>query len=194
MHPVGVPTRHMAQLGIDLSQMPEVDGMKFFIVAIDYFTKWVEAEAIPDKSMGTVARFLFKNVLCRHSCPETIITDQGREFCNSLNAELMKLCGGRHRVTSPYHPQANGLVERANRSIKNAMLKVLRSDVERWPSILPGVLFAQRTAIHASTKFSPFFLLYGRHPRMPGELRDMGDADSEASSDVDGDLQEGWTL
>ncbi len=72
----------------------------------------MEAEAIEDKAMGTVARFVDIKILCRHSCPQTIITDQGREFCNSLNEELMRLYGGRHRVTSPYHPQANGLVER----------------------------------------------------------------------------------
>jgi len=198
MHPVGVPTRHMAQLGIDISQMPEVDGMKYIIVAIDYFTKWIEAEAIKDKAMGTVARFLYTNILCRHSCPETIITDQGREFCNSLNEELMRLCGGRHRVTSPYHPQANGLVERANRSIKNAMLKVLKSRVDEWPHVLPGVLFAQRTSVHASTKFSPFYLLYGRHPKFPGELHDTGlqdsDANNDQNSDIDGDLKNEWSL
>jgi len=50
--------------------------------------------------------------------------DQGREFCNNLAKELFRLTGTQHRVTSPYHPQANGLVERLNRTIKNCLLKV----------------------------------------------------------------------
>ena len=80
---------------------------------------------------------------------------------------MFRLTGTHHRVTSAYHSQANGEVERSNRSIKNALLKVLQDHVEEWPNVIPGVLFAQRSSIHRSTKYSPFYLLYGRHPRLP---------------------------
>lgn len=71
-----------------------------------------------------MARFLYDEIICRHGCPEIEISDQGREFCNNVSKELFLLTGTQHRVTSPYHPQANGLVERLNRTIKNSLLKV----------------------------------------------------------------------
>ncbi|KAK3917716.1 Gypsy retrotransposon integrase-like protein 1, partial [Frankliniella fusca] len=111
MQPVGVPTRHMAQIGIDLSQMPEIDGKKYIIVAIDYFTKWVEAEAISDKSMGTVARFLYTNVLCRHSCPETIITDQGRDDTEDDDPFDMEKFAETLRPMDKYREQIDKAVE-----------------------------------------------------------------------------------
>lgn len=104
--------------------LPEADGFKYVAVAIDYFSKWSEACPLQDKKATTVARFIYNDIICRHGCPKIEISDQGREFCNSLCEELFKMTGTTHRVTSPYHPQANGLVERFNRTIKNSLLKV----------------------------------------------------------------------
>ncbi|KAK3933197.1 LOW QUALITY PROTEIN: Gag-Pol polyprotein [Frankliniella fusca] len=177
MHPVPIPARAMAQVGVDIAQLPEMDGFKYICVAICYFTKYSEARALPDKSAAGIARFLYEDVICRHGCPETFISDQGREFCNDLMTELFRLTGARQRVTSPYHPQANGLVERKNRTIKNTFLKVLLAKEMQWPQILPGVLFAHRAAKHAST---------GRNPRMPAELpKERADDTSEGEEDVD---------
>ena len=80
------------------------------------------------------------------------------------------MTGVEQRITSAYHPQANGLVERQNRTIKNALVKVL-SDHQEWPSILEGVLFAHRVTKHNSTKYSPFFMLYNRDPVLPIDLK-----------------------
>ena len=64
--------------------------------------------------------------------PAVITTDQGREFRNSLDAELMKRFGIQHRLTSPYHPQANGLDERFNQTITNALAKFSVEKREMW--------------------------------------------------------------
>jgi len=112
------------QIGIDLITLPEVNSLRYVAVAVDYFSKWCEARALPDKTAKTVARFVYDDIICRHGCPAVEISDQGREFCNNLAKELFQLTGTQHRVTSPYHPQANGLVERLNRTIKNSLLKV----------------------------------------------------------------------
>lgn len=149
-------------------------------MAIDYFSKWSEARPLQNKTAVSVARFIYDDVICRHGCPKIQISDQGREFLNSLNNELYRLTGTQQRVTSAYHPQANGLVERQNRTIKNCILKVLQNNVVKWPSILQGVLFAHRTAQHFSTGYSPFHILYQRDAILPV---DVAQIDSSPSSD-----------
>lgn len=99
-----VPPKAMSQIGVDICVLPELNGFKYLVVAVDYFTKWVEAKPLKDKTMVSVARFLYE-LSCRHGCFEVLISDQGREFVNGLSAELQRLTGAKQRVTSPYHPQ-----------------------------------------------------------------------------------------
>ena len=83
LHPVPVPNAIMVQIEIDISGLPEVDGFKYFVLAIDYFSKWTEGKALQDKSAMSVGRFLF-DFICRHGCVDIQINDQGREFVNQV--------------------------------------------------------------------------------------------------------------
>ena len=158
LHSIPITPNVMHQVGVDICNLPEVNGMKHdLIVLIDYFSKWSEAKAAGDKSAITVARFLYK-MMCRHGCFQTQINDQGKEFVNEISNELHRLTGTDQRVTSAYHPQSNGLCERQNRTIKDSLIKVLEGNADKWPDIVEGVLFAHRVSVHFSTKFSPFFL------------------------------------
>ena len=82
--------------------------------------------ALKEKSAKEVTRFIYEDLICRWGCSEYHITDQGREFVNSTNKELLDLCGTKQRITSAYHPQANGLSERMNRSTQESLKKSLR--------------------------------------------------------------------
>ena len=85
------------------------------------------------------------------------------------------MTGTEQRVTSAYHPQANGLCERQNRTIKDALVKVLDENPENWPTIIEGILFAHRVSRHASTKYSSFYLLYNREPTLPIDIKLVGE-------------------
>lgn len=183
LHSIPVPKQVFKQIGVDIMSLPEVDNLKFIVVAIDYFSKWSEAKALPDKSAESVARFLYDDVICRHGCPLIHITDQGREFTNKLISELFRLTGTQQRVTTAYHPQANGLVERQNRTIKNCLLKVLQDNSKRWPNILQGVLFAHRTTQHCSTGYSPFQIIYQREPILPVDISELESGEDKISED-----------
>ena len=166
---ISIPKGNMKQVGIDLTQLPEVNGYKYMIVLIDYFSKWVEAEPLFDKTAKSVALFLYKQI-CRHGCFEMQINDQGREFVNELSNELHRKTGTHQRITSAYHPQANGLVERQNQSIKRTLVNVLEDGAIEWPFIIDSVLFSMRIRKHKSTGFSPFALLYQREPVLPIDI------------------------
>ena len=112
-----IDAKVMQQVGVDLGNLPEVNGCKHLIVLIDQFSKWSEAKPVKDKSAPTVARFLYE-VMCRHGYFKTQINDQGKEFVNEVSDVLLELTGTDQRVTSGYHPQSNGLCERQNRTIK----------------------------------------------------------------------------
>ena len=159
---VSVPKSVMQQTGVDIASLPECHGYNYFILAIDYFSKWTKGEPLKDKTPASVANFIFK--ICRHSCVKIQINDQGREFVNSVSTELHHLNGVHQWVTRAYHPQANGLVEKQNGIIKSKLLKVLQGKSDGWPRCLEPLLFAHRTTVHRSTKMTPFFLMYGRHP------------------------------
>ena len=81
-----------------------------------------------------------------------VISDQGREFVNKVNDELMELTGSDHRVTSAYHPQTNGLVERLNQTTQNVLLKLVNENQDNWDELLPSALFAIHTSQQKSTK------------------------------------------
>ena len=147
LHPILVPTKVWHQVGIDLCTFPKNPGGYVGIcVVTDYFSKWVEAKSIYRKNAEKVSRFLYQ-LICRHGCTMTQINDQGRKFCNKVSENLINLTGTSQRITSAYHPQANGLVERANRTIQVSMLKVLNGEQEKWPHSLDGILFAFCTAL-----------------------------------------------
>lgn len=167
---IPIPSKVMNQIGVDVCSLPEVDGFQHIIVCIDYFSKWSEAKAVKNKSASTVANFLYE-IICRHGCIKIQINDQGKEFVNQVAENLHKMTGTEQRITSAYHPQTNGLCERQNRTIKDSLIKVLEEKAEHWPEVIDGVLFAHRVSVHTSTKYSPFFLLYNRHPTLPIDIR-----------------------
>ncbi|RUS71675.1 hypothetical protein EGW08_020564 [Elysia chlorotica] len=158
-----------SQIGVDICSLPaSKEGYTCLVVAVDCFSKWTEAEALYRKAAEGVADFLY-GCICRHGYFDIQINDSCCEFVNSVSTELLRLTGVKVKVTSPYHLQANGLVKPSPITNQDMMTKVFSeaSLAEDWPRALPGILFALRTSTQASTKHSPFFLMYGREPKQP---------------------------
>jgi hypothetical protein len=99
-------------------------GKKYIMSITDAFSKYVELVAIPDKTPTTVASALFSRWLCRHGSPLKIVSDGGKEFCNGVVNEMLKLMSIKKTTTSPYHPKTNAQVEVCNKTeatyLKNA--------------------------------------------------------------------------
>ena len=144
LHPIAVDSP-WHRVGIDLiGPLPRTaSGNAYIITCSDYFTKWPEAAAISDKSAECVSKFLFE-VICRHGSPAIIQSDQGREFVNSVNAGLFELTGVHHKMSAAYHPQTNGLDERFNQTLCNALTKMVEGKEEEWDRYIDAALFAYR--------------------------------------------------
>lgn len=184
MHPIEV-TAPFDRWGIDIVHFPCSDsGNRYAIVAIDYFTKWPEARAIPNYRAETVAQFIFEDIICRHGCPYIIQSDRGTSFDNQLLDQLLTRYDIKHTLVAPYHPQSNGLVERLNQTIGRAIAKMAQNNVKEWDKHLAGVLLAYRSAIQSSAHETPFYLAYGRHARLPVDCdRPLDDPDHAISED-----------
>ena len=100
--------------------------------------------------------------MCRFGCTQVVISDQGREFVNKVNQELFDLTKTTHRISTAYHPQTNGLVERFNQTIQLALLKLVIKEQDNWDMYIDGVIFAYRTSVQKTTKKSPFEIMYLR--------------------------------
>jgi Integrase zinc binding domain/Integrase core domain len=153
------------QIGIDfVGPLPSTKRKKrYIIVAMDYFTKWPEAKAVTRDTAEETARFLYEDIICRHGCPQKIISDRGTHFKNRLIESLTERFNIQHNLSTSYHPQTNGLVERFNKTLCEALSKL--STDKDWDEKIPSVLFAYRNRIHSSTKVKPFYLVYGRNAR-----------------------------
>lgn len=151
-------------------QLPRtLDGNRYVVVFLDYLTKWAEAFAVSDQTAETIARLLIENIVCRHGVPEELLSDRGPNFLSELVREVCKLLGVKKINTSGYHPQCDGLVEKFNSTLINMIAKSAESRAHDWDRHLPYLLFSYRVSVQDSTKESPFFLLYGRDPRVPTE-------------------------
>lgn len=135
--------------------------MKFAVIAIDYYTKWVEAEPLTEITEARTTGFIWKNIVCRFGIPHSLVSDNGTQFDS---AGLRKLCselGIRKHFSSVAHPQSNGQVEAVNKTIKNNLERKLEGGKGAWVDELPLVLWAYRTTSRTATNETPFSLTYG---------------------------------
>ena len=165
--PVGGPFH---RVGVDVLQLPlSHEGKQYAVVFMDYLTKWPEVFAVPDQKAETIARLFVEHVIARHGVPEHLLSDREANFLSSLVQEVCKLVGTIKLNTSGYHPQCDGLVEKFNSTLVNMLSKSVSKYGRDWDQHLPYLLFAYRVAVQESTQMSPFYLLYGREPRVPTE-------------------------
>ena len=161
-----------AQWGVDLiGPMPTGRGqMKYAVVAIDYFTKWIEVEPLQTITEKRTTDFIWRNVICRYGLPQAIITDNGTQFNNENFKKFCSQLGIELRFISPAHPKANGQVEAANKTIKQLLKKRLGEKKGAWVDELSGVLWAYRTTVKTSTGETPFSLAFGHEAVIPAEV------------------------
>jgi transposase InsO family protein len=137
------------------------NGHRYIMVAIDYFTKWVEATSYHTVTAAATEKFIRNNIITRYGVPYEIITDNGKNFVAKRLEDYLQQFRIQHHRSSPYRPQMNGAVEAANKNI----IKILKKTVESgrdWQEKLPYTLWAYRTSIRISTGATPFSLVYGR--------------------------------
>jgi hypothetical protein len=144
--------------------------MKFLVVGIDYFTKWVEAEPLPTITEKNVEGFVWKMIICRFGTPRVFVSDNGRQFDNSPFREFCEELGIRNHYSSPGHSQANGQVEVTNRSLLKMIKTRLEGAKGLWPEELPNVLWAYRTIARTPTGETSFRLTFGIEAVIPEEI------------------------
>ena len=144
-------------------------GNKYIAVITDLFTKWVEAFPLKSTETDILATLLVNEIICRYSVPSSLHSDEGAYLTSNLMAAVCKHLGIEQTRTTAYHPQGNGQVELFNRTSESMLAKVVSDHQTDWDYHLPHVLFAYRTAIHDTTGFTPFHLIFGRSPVLPVE-------------------------
>lgn len=153
-------------VAVDILEVPvSQNNNRYLLVVQDYMTKWVEAIPIPNQTAKRITTELVK-IFSRYGLPDILHSDQGSNFESTILHQTLDAFGVTKSRTTAYHPAGDGLVERFNRSL----LQMLRAYVQQqhdWEQYLPLVLYAYRTAVHASTGVSPFELMFGRQGHKP---------------------------
>uniref|UniRef100_A0A8C6SL91 Integrase catalytic domain-containing protein n=1 Tax=Neogobius melanostomus TaxID=47308 RepID=A0A8C6SL91_9GOBI len=140
------------------------------LVVTDHFSKMAHAFPCKNQSAKQVARRLWSDFFCVYGFPKRIHSDQGANFESSLMKELLALSGVQKSHTTPYHPMGNGITERFNRTLGNMIRALPPQSKARWPQMLQMLTFCYNCTEHETTGFAPFYLMFGRVPRLPVDI------------------------
>ena len=153
-----------------LSLEPSKGNIENVLVITDHFTRYALAYPSKTQTAQATARILWDNFICHYGFPEKFISDQGRNFESDLIKELCKIAGVKKVHTTPYHPQGNGQCERFNSTLCNMLGTLSEEEKSDWESHLGCMTHAYNCTKHASTTYSPYYLMFGRHPRLPIDI------------------------
>ena len=142
------------------------DKMKSILVVTDHFT-WYAQCYVANQTTLTVAKTLVDKFFTIYRWPDKILTDRGTSFENYLFHDICKMAKIKKLCTGSYRPQTNGQCERFNKTLLN-MLGTLPKDVKkRWQDWVPTLTHAYNCTTSKVMGYSPYFLIYGRQPRLP---------------------------
>ncbi|XP_051136692.1 uncharacterized protein LOC127255263 [Andrographis paniculata] len=153
-----------------MGPFPPSDGKLYILVAVDYASKWVEAQALTTNDARSVIRFLKYTIFPRFGVPRMIISDEGTHFVNKALQSCLQQFGVRQHLTTPYHPQASGQVEVSNREIKHILQTTINKSRKNWAEKLDDALWTYRTAFKTPIGMSPYQLVYGKAYHLHLEL------------------------
>ena len=140
------------------------------LVITDHFTRYAQAFPTKSQTAKVTAKVLWHNFICHYGFPEKFISDQGRNFESQLIADLCKLAKVKKIRTSPYHLMTNGQCERFNRTLCDMLGTLETKEKADWKAFLHTLTHAYNCTRNSSTGFSPFYLMFGRHPRLPVDV------------------------
>jgi cleavage and polyadenylation specificity factor subunit 1 len=165
---IRMPGNKFEDIHIDLiGPLPPSEGKRYCLTMIDRFSRW--AEVVPLQTITSVD--IIKNILeywiSRYGIPRKIVTDQGRQFISSEFSTFCRTMGIQHIKTTPYHPQANGMIERLHRTLKTALKTHIPTT---WTEALPLVLLGIRTAVREDHPVSIAEMTFGTTLKVPADL------------------------
>jgi len=172
--PIPIPQRRFAHIHIDLvGPLPMSLGCNHILTIIDRTTKWMEAIPLTNTAATDVAAALCSGWIARFGVPDTITSDRGPQFTSNIWNSLCLFLQIKHRPTTAYHPQANGMVERLHRRLKDALRA--RGANATWAAELHWVLLGLRTQPREDTNISPAQAVYGTPLVLPNQYLSVDD-------------------
>ncbi|XP_021757974.1 uncharacterized protein LOC110723010 [Chenopodium quinoa] len=158
--------------GMDIvGSFPSATGSrKFLLVAVDYFTKWIEVEPVAKITAAEVKKYIWKNIFTRFGLPMAMVFDHGSQFDCKLVKELLSMYKVKFAYAAVCHPQSNGQAKAANKQIVTAIKKKIEDAKGLWADLVPEILWADRTTAKEATGESPFTLVFGTEAVVPAEV------------------------
>ena len=151
--------------------LPEtINGNKHILVVVDYFSKWVEAYPLKRMDAATIASVFVSEFVSRFGAPESLHTDQGKNFDSKLFKDVCHLLGIKKTRTTAYHPSGDGLVERFNQTLERLLSHYVADHQRDWDVQLPATLMAYRATPQSSTGYTPAYLLFGKELCLPQDI------------------------